>query len=64
MSHRVLPEKQWLKAEGDYVDVWHGEFDTPTGRVRRCGHQHRHPDNALSCVRALEARTFREHPYR
>lgn len=57
---QVLPERQWLKTEGDFVDVWHGEFVTPKGVTRRCGHQHREPVNAFHCVRALRDRVYRE----
>lgn len=64
-TFRVLPERQWLKVEGAYVDVYVGEFDLPhepgkKPRVRRCGHQHRTATAAYRCVAALENRVWRD----
>lgn len=58
---RVLSEKRWVKAEGEYVDAWYGEFDLPNGGIRRCGHMHRHPDAARRCVQGLANGVYRDH---
>ena len=60
MAVRVEMTKEWIKVEGQYTDVWYGEFDLPGGGVRRCGHYHRQPGRAWECVRALEGRVFRD----
>jgi hypothetical protein len=58
MPIRVEMTQEWLKVEGQYADVWYGEFDTPSGNVRRCGHYHRQPGKAWECVRALSRRVW------